>query len=290
MNFNPVLMKELKVRMRGWRAMGMVTAYLIILTLVVMFYLMNTIGNPYSSMLSKDNTIGIYSVLTSIQFMLIAFIAPALTSGSISGERERQTLDLLLCTRMRSISIIFGKLFSSISVIILLVAASLPILSIVLLFGGISFGNIFQLFLFQLIVAITLGSIGIFFSTHLNRTTAATVLTYAVIIFLLLGTLFLSVFYIQLKYRGQSIPTNIVLPLMYFNPGAGFASLLAEQFGISGSSFMLGVFSSGIASSVPFWISNTMINIAISIILITLSAFKIDPARKKVSFLKNIRK
>ena len=39
-----------------------------------------------------------YAVLIAVQFVLRVLIAPAMTSGAIAGERERQTLELLLVT------------------------------------------------------------------------------------------------------------------------------------------------------------------------------------------------
>ena len=36
--------------------------------------------------------------MVMLQFGMLVLVAPAMTAGSISGERERQTLDLLLVT------------------------------------------------------------------------------------------------------------------------------------------------------------------------------------------------
>jgi ABC-type transport system involved in multi-copper enzyme maturation permease subunit len=119
MNFNPVLAKELKVKMRNWKAAGMVAVYLLVLALVEIFVIINIIAGMSSTSMNKEASTASYVTLAAIQFLLIAFIAPSLTSGAISGERERQTLDLLLCTKLRSRTIILGKLFSSISQVVL---------------------------------------------------------------------------------------------------------------------------------------------------------------------------
>ena len=113
MKINPVLLKELKVRMRGWKAAGIIALYLLALTAVAVFIIYTVFTDPYTSSIDPQVSIGAYTGLAVIQFILIMFIVPALTAGAISGEREKQTLDLVLCTRLRPISIITGKLFAS---------------------------------------------------------------------------------------------------------------------------------------------------------------------------------
>ena len=51
----------------------------------------------------------LYEFVTSMEFLLLMFIVPAVTASSISGERERQTLDLMLTTRMSAGQIVGGE-------------------------------------------------------------------------------------------------------------------------------------------------------------------------------------
>jgi ABC-type transport system involved in multi-copper enzyme maturation permease subunit len=88
---NPVLLRELRVKMRGWRSVITIIAYLAVIILVTSFVMLNMTGSPYSVTIDPNRSIGTYTYLSTIQFILVKFIAPALTSGSISGERERQT-------------------------------------------------------------------------------------------------------------------------------------------------------------------------------------------------------
>lgn len=278
MNINPVLQKELKLRMRGWRAAATIGVYLGFLTLTAYFVTVVARQDYYRSTIDPELSIGSYIALAVMQFVLISFIAPALTTGAISGEREKQTLDLLLCTRMTPLSIITGKLFASISQIILLIIASLPVFSIVFLFGGISAKEILQLFGFFIIISVTFGSIGIFFSSYFKKTTAANVLSYGTIAFLYFGTLFISVIYLvatkNTNYKG-------VFPLLYANPLMGFASILWEQFGRGTFNFLPGFnFSqSGLIKNISPWFVNMIFNIILSVFLLILSARKINPLR-----------
>ncbi len=295
MNINPVLLKELKVRMRGWRSAGIIGSYLLILTLVALFIVYTTFMNPYSSTIDPQVSIGAYTGLAVIQFILIMFIVPALTSGAIAGERERQTLDLVLCTKLRPISIITGKLFASTSQTLLLIIASLPLFSMVFLFGGISIKEIIQLFGFYIVTAVTIGCIGIFFSTYLKKTTAATVLTYGMLAFLAFGTIFIGIFYIRIFYQWNY---QNFLPILYTNPLAGFSSLLSEQFGYygGGMNFIPGFYivnpgqNPNMANALEPWLVNVIFDIVLSVVLLILSAIRINPVRKSIFSFFKLRK
>lgn len=275
MKINPVMRKELKVRMRNWKAAGMIAAYVGVLSLVAIFIIMESVMNAYYSSIDKSFFIAIYSILAVIQFILITFLVPALTAESISGERERQTLDLLLCTNLSTMSIILGKLFTSINQILLLIVASLPVFSIIFLFGGISVVELFQLLVFYIVLTITIGSIGIFFSTYIKRTTAATVLTYGFVALLMLGTIFIAVFYVRIFLRTWS--SQETFPLMYINPLAGFGALLSSQFGMENAIDIPGVYVAATKGKIPFWIGNSIVNLIMSGAFLFLSAIKLNP-------------
>lgn len=292
MIINPVLLKEIKVKMRSWKAAGIIGAYLLILAAVILFITYINANDMYSSTVNPQFSIGAYTGIAVIQFILILFIVPALTSGAIAGERERQTLDLILCTSLRPRSIVIGKLLASMSHAILLIIASIPMFSIVFLYGGISVVEIAQLFGFYIVTAIMAGSIGIFFSTYVKRTIAATVLTYALGLLMCFGTLFIATIYIRIFYNYDY---QGYLPLFYVNPLAGFSSLLIEQFGglSGGLNFIPGlqiVTPYGYKGLAP-WLINIYVDLGITAVALFLAAIKINPIRRNIfSFLKRSRR
>ena len=75
-------------------------------------FIYGTMFNSYDFSFDPANMGGMYVVLCAMQMGLMLLSAPAMTAGTISGERERQTLDLLLMTKMSSLSIVIGKLLS----------------------------------------------------------------------------------------------------------------------------------------------------------------------------------
>ena len=286
LRINPVLLKELKVKMRGKRAVFLIGGYNLILTLLTIFIIKTTMQNNYSMRVDPNNIFATYAFMAVMQFGLISLIAPALTAGAISGEREKQTLDILMSTTLRHGSIITGKLFASLSHIILLIISSIPIFSIIFLYGLIGVKELVQLFAFYVVIAVTLGSIGLFFSTFIKKSTAANVLSYGVILFLYLGTLFITIFYVSLvimpKYYNTTRAYDKTFWLMYFNPGAALFSLLSDQFGEGTGRLFPGLYITGKQGGMQLWHYNCIINLIMSVILLWISSIKLNPARKKL--------
>ncbi len=279
---NPVLLKELKVRMRSWKAAILIGTYNFVLLLLTIFIMKLTMNNDIGAP-TQATIFGTYAFLVAAQFGLITLIAPALTAGAISGEREKQTLDILLSTTLNHRSIITGKLFSSLSQIILLLISSIPVFSIIFLYGGIGLVQLLQVYLFFILIAVTLGSIGIFFSTFIKKSTAANVLTYAVVVFLYLGTILISVFYVQLvimpnytnsQYEGTFWVFNL-------NPAVALISLVMDQFQEGGGRVFQGLTLTVQQGKLHLWHINAIFNAGLSVVLLFLSALKLNPVKRK---------
>jgi ABC-2 type transport system permease protein len=189
--WNPIVAKEYRSRMRTWRSPLTLMIYILLLGglgWAIFAALANASSNPYGGGPTNYGQ-QLFEYLVIFQVVLLAFITPALTAGAISGERERQTIDLLFATLIPPFSIIWGKLLASISFVLLLLLLSVPIFSLVLLFGGIELDQVFYAFLVMGVTALTLGTLGIAFSTWLRRTLPATVAAYGAAFLLLAGTL-----------------------------------------------------------------------------------------------------
>lgn len=304
---NPVLESELKVKMRGWRAAMAVTAYIGIMLLIAYLYFKTILDSVlrYGGYNSASQSIGlqVYSVLAVLQFALIILVTPAQTAGAISAEREKQTLDLLLCTKISSIGIIFGKLVSSLSFILLLIIGSIPLFSLVFLFGGISPGDVATLFLFYMITAFAVGSIGIFCSAMFKKTVTAAVTAYITIFVLGIVTVILGAYMLANYYNSfaqtSTTPPPYIPSVFYLNPAIGLADLMLQQLdGMSGGlvpSISRSIFgysyyggssaatqNTGIAFWKPwsFWIKNSLVLISIACLLLGISAWKIKPVHR----------
>jgi ABC-type transport system involved in multi-copper enzyme maturation permease subunit len=186
---NPVALKELRSRMRGRRAFVVLTIYLTVMAafiwFVYLFYYQAASG-PFGPAPNQAGKV-VFAAVLGIQAFLIVFIGPAFTAGAISGEKERQTYDLLRTTLLPAGALIRGKLISALGYVFLLVLASVPLQSVAFLLGGVALE---ELIISQLVIgvaAIAYALLGLYASTLMRSTLAASVTTYALAIFLILG-------------------------------------------------------------------------------------------------------
>jgi ABC-type transport system involved in multi-copper enzyme maturation permease subunit len=240
-----VIAKEARWRMRGRRAFVVVTVYLCLLAVLVFFVYQSilnaavfatqfTNGDRFPTDAPTDfvpgsvsATVGqgVFAVILVLQTLLTVLIAPAMTSGSVSTEREKQTLDLLITTPVSTLGMVAGKLFSSLAYLLLLIASSVPLMSIVFAFGGIAPDDVVRAYIMLFAASIGLGSIGLFMSALFKRSQVATALSYVVVFGLILGGLLVHTWMFagnQFDENGDFIPlSERRLPseaLLWLNP------------------------------------------------------------------------
>jgi ABC-type transport system involved in multi-copper enzyme maturation permease subunit len=233
-NPNPIMVKEFRSRMRGWRAFALLTAYLIFLALFSYgVYRLVLISPPYSGGMPLSPFIGqaLYVAIANLSLFFVAFLTPALTATAISSEHERLTLEMLQATPLASHTILFGKLVSTAGYIILLLFAAIPMVSLVFIFGGVTLPDLFLAALVIWTTAITFGMIGLFFSAWRKRTIQAIVLSYLVILFFIIGTYMIYIFW---GVMSQDFPPRWILVVNPFSALASVLSSSGNQAGVSG--------------------------------------------------------
>lgn len=195
---NPVVTKELRGRMRGARTYWLLFGYLLLLSLILFFSYLGWWNSHTNAMEAGGATAGFtvgrmfFKILFYAQAVMIALITPALTAGAISVEREQRTFEMLRSTTLRPRAIVWGKLTSSVSFVVLLLTSSLPLLSLCFLLGGVSPGEVFFAYLLLIGDAFLFGAIGLCWSAYAANTATATVLSYATLIAFFVVTLVLA--------------------------------------------------------------------------------------------------
>ncbi|MHB8625836.1 MAG: ABC transporter permease [Aggregatilineales bacterium] len=187
---NPVTLKELRGRMRGARAFAVLTVYLLLMAgFALTLYVLYVASFDANVRGSQNGLFGrtLFTGVVGIELFLITFIVPAFTAGAITGERERQTYDLLRTTLIKPRALVVGKLLSALSYIFLLLLAAIPLQSLAFLFGGVSLSELVLAFVILLITAIAIGTIGIYFSCTQQRTLSASVATYGSALLITIG-------------------------------------------------------------------------------------------------------
>ncbi len=182
----PVLMKEMRSRMRGIRA----PVLLFIATAITIGIGLLILGPQWEDANYGDvSTVGLHMAemghslfvgLMIVEGILCALIAPALTAGAISIEREQQTLELLLLTRLSSANLVLGKLLSSLSFALIILLCGLPVGAISFLLGGVDPAQFIWSLAVIFSVIIIFGAIGIYCSARFSKTTTAVVMSYVI--------------------------------------------------------------------------------------------------------------
>jgi len=280
---NPVILKELRKRMRGRQAYILLFVYLVVISLFMsLIYgavLLNSSNNfrwdPQSRQaLGK----GIFGTIVLTELLLITLISPALTSGAISSERERQTLDLLRTTLLSARALVLGKLGSAFSFIFLLIFSAVPLQSLAFLLGGVGMVELIISSLLMTVTAFFFCSLGLFFSSFLKRTSIANVAAYAVIV---VSTITIGIAFFVMSAFGSSslfgrVPDEVraVAMLFFVSTNPLLTAIYSEVLLIDSQSVFFTT--SGVLGSTPFplpspWISFTIIYLLISVVMILLS-------------------
>src|SRR5688572_7201444 len=129
-----------------------------------------------------------FQTVLFVMLLLVCFIVPGLAAGGVAGERERQTLVPLQVTLLRPRSILLGKLAASLAFVVFLVFAALPLIGVSFLLGGVEPGEVVKGVAMVLAVATTVAALAPTCSTLMRRVQGATVMSYALVLFLLGGT------------------------------------------------------------------------------------------------------
>lgn len=186
---NPIVLKELRGRMRGRRAFVVLSIYLSVMAGLVglvytsLYYSTGALSNPNMADAGKT----IFSMVLVVQGFLVFFIGPIFTTGAITGEKERQTYELLRTTLLSAPALLLGKLASGLAYILLLIIASIPMQSIAFLLGGISFTDLALTQAVILTCALTYAMLGLYCSTITRGTISATVITLSAVLLSLIG-------------------------------------------------------------------------------------------------------
>lgn len=210
---NPVLQRELLVNLRMTRAFVLLFAYIGLLGLVVFA--------AWPSQQSLDLTRSpeeakrLVNLFFLGQYILMSLMAPSFASGTITGEKERKTYEMLLASPMRPVAIVVGKLLASLSHLAVLVFCSLPIVMLCLPLGGKSLYEVLATYVAMAAAVLTFGMISMACSSYFSRTIASEVVSYLLILPLaLVGVL------LYTALEEASAEVLLVIQLLFVPAGA----------------------------------------------------------------------
>ena len=278
MNINPIYEREHRVSTRSLKLSMAILIFNFIVAAVTLIEMNEVVDYARKTSIIDDTSfLQIFKIVIFLPAILLIFVAPSFISGSISDERQRGTLEILLTTKMTARSIVFGKFLSLFASIMLILVSQLPIMAILFLYGGISVLDIIKLVINFVVFVILIISMGIFCSSIVVKTSVATALVYSTVLGLFVGTLVLYFLAANSFMMNENNSLGILFIrfskfVLLFNPLVSMDFLLSKIMGEDSSDILVSL----------FWYDNwfyinMVLDLLLSILLLALSIVKIKP-------------
>jgi len=198
---NPVARRELQERFRTIRS-PLILSVWVLAAGVITFLAFVVASNSASNRLNDVSAAGLGSVAAASsigRFVLhslllgmivaILFVVPGQAAVAVVGERERQTLQLLQVSQLSSWRIIFGKLWSALAYISLLLIATTPLMVIPVLLGGVSIGNVLAGLGMVAVTAVMVGAVSLWVSARASSMQGAVLGAYVWTVVIVIGAM-----------------------------------------------------------------------------------------------------
>ncbi len=281
---NPLVKKDLQVTARSMRLSWGLFAYEAVLTMAFLLALVIIQQESSSIYYSADNIysslVYLFPVVAVVQVCIVALIVPIITASSISGEKERQTFEIMMTTCMSPLSIVAGKVTSAVLRILFFVVASTPIMALSFVVGGLSWGNLFWYVLAVILLSVFSGSIGILCSAFCRKSITSVIMSFA-IYFVVYGMSFLPLIISLIFGKGSAGESFLVLlfnPMMFFIEF--FTMLMTGESLMGEASFSkkdVGILTYHLANSDMWVFVSAVCILLLSIVFMLIAAWKVNP-------------
>ncbi len=217
---NPMIRKELNLRMRERRGWILPSLYLVVLGAVaVLAYYLVTLETRTTL---QGAEIGVAMFLTAAytQLVLLLLLAPVFSAGALTLEKEQRTLAGLLTSLLSPFQIWWGKFVAALLFVLLLIVIGMPVLSLAFAFGGVGVWEVGMATITTIVIVGAMSALGLYWSSVFRRSVHATAVSYASIIVLTVvtGIIFgIAVSTLKNKNAWMDIPLAVKAPL-YLNP------------------------------------------------------------------------
>jgi ABC-type transport system involved in multi-copper enzyme maturation permease subunit len=168
MRFGPILNRELLVNARRkrtyWTRAIVAAGLLIVLGIIWLAWSAN--GQPLDT--TQRQSLFASRIFVSLIFFLFSLtvgVIPQMVARTIAVERERRTLSHVLCTPLTSVEIVLEKLAAGLCRYASYTAVVLPIMIVLILFGGVDPILVVLAFAGLISTAFAVGSLSIMIST-----------------------------------------------------------------------------------------------------------------------------
>lgn len=189
----PLLAKELTEQSARRRTYVIRVVYAVALYGFTLWAFWNQLGSWNSnsfSILGRGREL--FESMAWLQFAGLYLFLPAMTCGVLTSEKERDTLALLLLTKLGPWTIVFEKLLGRLVPMASFLLLSMPLLAVAYSLGGVEESEVLCLAWALSVTAVQVGAISVLCSAWCRTTSAAFLATYLIGAAVILGPPFLT--------------------------------------------------------------------------------------------------
>ena len=198
---NPVSRRELQERFRTLRSPILLGVWVLaagVLTYLAYLYARGSVQDRFEGIglsglgsILASGSMGRFIMQATFLGLLTAvvFLVPGQAAVTIIGERERRTLQLLQVSQLSALSIVIGKLVSSLAYVLLLLLATTPLLVVPMLLGGVTIWQVASGIGMIIATAVMIGAVSTWISARSKSVQGAVLGSYVWAALLVFGTI-----------------------------------------------------------------------------------------------------
>jgi len=191
---NPVFVREFRVRLRGLRGNLLILGYVGLVAVVVamVYYFGIEVrrhwgGGAITQEELGDTARGAVIGAWITQVLLLGAVLPGMLGGSVATERMRLTLEQLVMTPLRPRTIIFGKFNAAALQALYLIIASIPVIAVCFLVGGVSWAGVLPGAVVSVTAGLLIAAESPFFSALCRSPVTGVILSYVFVAIYYMG-------------------------------------------------------------------------------------------------------
>lgn len=179
---NATAVRDFRSQLRGSKAFWLWGSYLVVLIAICAFAYNQFADQGTQSISSLQRQLTVfYHTIIGMLGGVIVLVAPGLTAAAITTEKQRRSLDLIFSAPVRPRYLLVGKMIAGLRYLMMLLILALPVVSVCVVMGGATWGDVIGSFLNLLNAGIVMLAIGLLMSSVIQTTIGAILASYAAI-------------------------------------------------------------------------------------------------------------
>ncbi len=230
----PILLRELRADFRRNRFLLTHSLCLCLLGTVVLVLVAAQVENIENTPVQIGRRL--FGLFFDLQYLVVLLVFPAFSATTFAEERNRFTLDLLLTTTLKPRQIVWGKFLASSVYCLLYVIASIPLMAVSFLFGGITLVEVTAAYLLLIALTLLVSMLGVCISSCYSTGLRSTLTMYAAVFAIVIA----SIYYYRetgTEFLGDQPIIRHVLDATLGWGSPGFVGALFAVVGILGAAF-----------------------------------------------------